>query len=357
MYLINTSGRPESRPLLTDDDYRDVRAFFDAHPELPATPLRSLPSLAASLGIAALDVKDETHRFGLNAFKITGVSYALDRLNASGARHIVCATAGNHGRAVARASRDRQFPCTIFVPTLRTNNAIEAQIRAARVLGMRQDGARVVDVEGTYEEAVERAADFARTAGATVVSDTSWEGYETIPGWIMAGYTRLFEEARAQWRRPPDVVVIQGGVGGLVAAAASWFAHHFGEQRPFFIAAEPENAACLLASAAAGHPVTIASNLDTIMAGLRCAAPSPLAWPSIAAHVDAFVTARDEDAVQLLNTLRELPGDERMDAGPSGVCGLAALSAVLRTDDLAAVRRAARMDHSTRVLAVVTEGA
>jgi diaminopropionate ammonia-lyase len=357
MHLLNARPRSATPSLFTDDDYHEVRAFFDARPDLPATPLRSLDSLASSLGIAGLDVKDETHRFELNAFKITGVSYALDRLRASGARHIVCATAGNHGRAVARGARDRRLACTIFVPMLRTNSALEARTRADRIRGMRQDGADVIDVDGTYEEAVARAADFARTEQATVVSDTSWEGYETIPRWIMAGYTRLFDEARAQWAHRPDVVVIQGGVGGLVAAAASWFAHHFGEQRPYFIAAEPENAACLLASATAGHPVTITSSLDTIMAGLRCAAPSPLAWPAIAACVDAFVTVRDDDVLQMLTALRDLPDDERIDAGPSGACGLAAVSAVLQMDVFAPVRKAARMDHSTRVFAVVTEGA
>ncbi|HEX4932260.1 MAG TPA: pyridoxal-phosphate dependent enzyme [Gemmatimonadaceae bacterium] len=331
--------------------------FHAANPLLRATPLRSLSSLSASLGIGPLDVKDETERYGLDAFKITGVSYALHRLSAAGAQHIVCATAGNHGRAVARGARDRRLPCTVFVPALRTEDPIEARTRTARVRAMHEDGARVVDVDGTYEDAVERAADFARTSGATVVSDTSWDGYETIPRWIMAGYTRLFEEASGQWDDRPDVVIVQGGVGGLVCAAVSWFAHRFGPRRPFLIACEPENAACLLASAAAGHPVTIDSTLETIMAGLRCAAPSPLAWPPIASLVDAFVTIRDADVVQMLNTLCELPAGERIAAGPSGACGLATLAAIMRTDEYAPVRQAARMDRSTRVLAVVTEGA
>lgn len=359
MHLLNTPNRRHDLPrgLFSDDEYRLVDEFFAAHPSLRPTPLRSLFSLARSLGIGVLDVKDESQRFGLNAFKITGVSYALHRLNASGARHIVCATAGNHGRAVARGARDRQLACTVFVPSLRTDSPIEARTRAARIQGMQEDGAEVVDVEGSYEQAVDRASEFARTSGATVVSDTSWEGYETIPRWIMAGYTRLFEEASTQWRHTPDVVVVQGGVGGLVCAAASWFAHRFGDRRPFIIAAEPDTAACLLSSAEAGRPVTIDSNLDTIMAGLRCAAPSPLAWPAIATHVDAFVTVQDAGVMQMLPMLRDQPDDERIDAGPSGACGLAALAAIMHADEYAAVRRAAGMDPSTRVLAVVTEGA
>jgi diaminopropionate ammonia-lyase len=359
MHLLNPANRPSdhSRGLFSADDYRLVREFFAAHPVLDPTPLRSLPSVARRLGIDTLQVKDETHRFGLNAFKITGVSYALHRLGASSTRHVVCATAGNHGRAVARGARDRHLACTVFVPVLRTNEPLEARTRASRIRGMRDDGAEVIDVDGTYEEAVDRAADFARTTGATVVSDTSWDGYETIPQWIMAGYTRLLDEASEQWDHDPDVVVVQGGVGGLVCAAASWFAHHVGDRRPFIIASEPENAACLMSSAAAGRLVTIDSDLDTIMAGLRCATPSPVAWPAIAARVDAFATASDADVLAMLTTLRELPGEERIEAGPSGACGLATLSAIMHDDEYAPVRIAAGMDRSTRVLAIVTEGA
>jgi diaminopropionate ammonia-lyase len=357
MLLLNPHVNRASAGLFTDAEYGAVRAFYSAHPELTPTPLRSLPSLAGSLGLAALHVKDETGRFGLNAFKITGVTYALDRLNASGTRSVVCATAGNHGRAVARAARERQLPCTVFVPVLRTSDPVEERTRASRVGGMREDHAEVIDVDGTYEDAVGRAAAFAASSGATVVSDTSWDGYDTIPRWIMAGYTRVFQEAASQSPQAPHVVIVQGGVGGLVCAAASWFAARSGTARPFIIACEPENAACLLASAGAGRPVTIESSLDTIMAGLRCAAPSPAAWPAIAANVDAFVTTSDAAVMRMLETLRDLPGDERIDAGPSGACGLAALADIMHAEEYAPVRSAARMDRSTRVLAVVTEGA
>ena len=359
MHHLNPASRrsDHSGGLFSADEYRLVQEFFAAHPVLRPTPLRSLPSLARSLGIGALEIKDETHRFGLNAFKITGVSYAMERLDTSGSSAVVCATAGNHGRAVARAARERNLRCTVFLPALRTSNPIEDETRHNRIRGMQDDGADVVEIDGGYEEAVVRAAEFAGTTGATIVSDTSWEGYETIPRWIMAGYTRLFDEAAGQWEHPPDVVIVQGGVGGLVCAAASWFAWRFGDSRPFFIACEPEGAACLLASGEAGHPVTIGGSLDTIMAGLRCATPSPVAWPAIAATVDAFVTTTDEGVLRMLATLRALPEDERMEAGPSGACGLGALSALMHEAAYAPVRNAAGMDRSTRVLAVVTEGA
>ncbi len=355
------------RGLFTGEEYQDVRAYYAAHPELVPTPLRSLDSITAKLGLSAIDAKDETQRFGVNAFKITGVQYAVHRLEeAAAARGLVCATAGNHGRAVARVARlqrgvggasSRGVPCTVFVPVLRTSDPVEIRTRSARVAAMRAAGATVVDVDGTYEDAVAEATRFGERTGATVISDTSWEGYEEIPRWIMAGYTQLFHEALSQWSAPPTLVIVQGGVGGLVCAAASWFAHEFGAERPYFIAAEPDNAACLLASAEAGRPVTIDASLDTIMAGLRCATPSPAAWPAIAGVVDAFVTVSDADVVAAIDELKAAPPAERMDAGPSGVCGLAALIAISRDPNLADLRAAARLDRSARALVVITEGA
>ncbi len=357
----------EFRGLWPDGDYHDVRAFFRSNPELSPTPLKPLRALADTLGVASIYAKDETHRFGLNAFKIVGVSYAVDRLVNAGrhedrepaspiTRGVVCATAGNHGRAVARVAHQRRIPCTVFLPSMTTHDPIEARTRAARISAMQADGATVVDVDGTYEQAVRQAAAFGSRTGATIVSDTSWEGYERIPRWIMAGYTRLLDEAAAQWDAPPTLVIVQAGVGGLVCAAANWFAWRFGKDRPFFVAAEPDNAACLLMSARAGQMLTIDSDLDTIMAGLRCAEPSPAAWPSIAAGVDAFVAVPDALAREAMEMMRAGPDAERIEAGPSGACGVAALTAIARAPQMEIIRSAARLDRSARVMVMVTEG-
>lgn len=346
-----------------------MRAYFSVRPEFAPTPLRSLTSVANELGVAEVHAKDETHRFGINAFKIVGVSYAVDRLGEDEKRRgLVCATAGNHGRAVARVAREKRLPCTVFVPTSKTSRAespqcleiaagdqLERATREARVDAMRADGATVIDVDGTYEEAVRRAAAFGADTGATIVSDTSWDGYERIPRLIMAGYTQILEEASTQWDAPPTLVIVQGGVGGLVCAAASWFAHRFGKVRPLFVAAEPENAACLMMSAQAGRPITVDSSLDTIMAGLRCAEPSPVAWPAIAQGVDAFVTVPDVATIESMRVMSV--ADQRIDAGPSGACGLAALTLIAGAPEFEEFRSTARIDGSTRAMVIVTEGA
>jgi diaminopropionate ammonia-lyase len=339
-------------------DYAQLAAFHAGRPELTPTPLVALPGLAAALQIGALYVKDESHRYGVEAFKIAGVRYAVHRLDLDAIRRgLVCATAGNHGRAVARVAAEEGVPCTVFVPAPAAGaTPLERSIRTARVSAMRADGAAIVEVPGSYEAAVAASARHAEQTGATLVSDTSWPGYEEIPRLIMCGYTRLFDEAAAQWKAAPDLVIVQGGVGGLVCAAASWFAWTFRARRPYVVACEPDSAACLLESSRAGAIVTVPAG-RTVMSGLRCAEPSPAAWPAIAQGVDAFLAIPDELALEAVERLRHPAGtDSSILAGPSGACGVGALIALARLPELAAVRELVGMNQSTRVLAVVTEG-
>ncbi len=213
------------------------------------TRLHRLGALAASIGLADLLVKDESDRYGLPAFKIAGVELALAKLDASGRLGantvLACATAGNHGRAVAHAAARRGLRSIVYVP---------AGTRTERIHAVAREGGRVVVYSGSYDEAVKEVASQAAAHGWQIVSDTAWPGYDEIPRWIMLGYTRMFDEAKARWPRPPDVVVVQAGVGGLAAAAASWWNDHTAFKRPTLICAEPTGAACLFESARAAPP-------------------------------------------------------------------------------------------------------
>ena len=309
------SSRLFSNPLraplagLPDADLRDAAAF-SAH--RGATPLVEASALAATLGLSRLLIKNETARWGLNAFKITGAAYALARTTTQ-PHAIVTASAGNHGRAVAHAARESRVPCRVFLPP---------DALAVRVAAIRAEEADVVIVDGSYEDAVAAAAAESERTGALLVSDTSPPGPPDIPSLIMRGYTRIFSEAAAVWDAPPDVVLIQGGVGGLLGAAAAWLRTRLPDAT--LIAAEPEGAACLRESARAGRPITLSSTAPTSMVCLRCAAPSVAAWPFIAAGVDAFVGVSDDEAAAAVAMLSTMG----IAAGASGACGLAALTAV-----------------------------
>ena len=353
-YFLNPTARsiPVHPGLFEAEEYHQVTSFFRG---MPSTALRHLTAVAAKLGVGDILLKDESDRLGLNSFKILGASYAIGRLLKEGriakGAVLVCATEGNHGRAVARAAKENGLHAKVYM---------SADAAAPRIEAIAQEGAQVVTVDGNYDDAVRLAASDARSNGWTLFSDTSGPGYEEIPRLIMAGYTRLLDEAKDQWapEAPPDVVLVQAGVGGLACAAVSWLCHRYGARRPFMIACEPTRAACLLESARVGKPVPLSGPFDTIMAGLRCGEVSQLAWPTIAAAVDAFVAIDDMQCEATMRILaHQEGGDPVVVAGASGACGLAALLAILQDERLRPLREAAGTSDRSRVFVINTEGA
>ncbi|OFW37561.1 MAG: hypothetical protein A3J29_03235 [Acidobacteria bacterium RIFCSPLOWO2_12_FULL_67_14b] len=337
-----------SRGLFSASDYADVCAFFDARPALQATPTRRLPALAAHLGLADLAVKDETGRFGLNAFKLLGDRFAVETLIAEGAIHpgdtLVCASEGNHGRAVARAAREAGCESRVYMA---------GDAASARVEAIASEGATVVRVDGSYDDAVRVMSREAAAQGWTIVSDTSWEGYERIPRLIMLGYTRMIDEIAI----PFDVVFVQGGVGGLLCGVASACAFRFPDRRPRVISVEPAQAACLQASARAGHPVAVEGPLETQMAGLRNREVSPLAFGAVQPIVDAYMAIDDAWAYEAMRRLaKPLGTDPRVAAGASGAAALGGLLALVGDPALAGAREQLALDQTSRVLAIVSEG-
>jgi diaminopropionate ammonia-lyase len=323
------------------------------------TPLHGAPTLAAELGLGAVLLKDESSRFGLPAFKALGAWWATawavaDRLgepalatrpealrdHARGAPlTLVCATEGNHGRAVARAARWLGLEAWVVVPDATTPGRVQA---------IEDEGARVEHVVGDYDAAVRRAASLADDRHL-VIADTSWPGYEDVPRRVVEGYATIFAELDAQLEgRTVDLVLVPIGVGSLAAAAARHFRATPGE-RPRLVGLEPIDAACLLASARAGHPVTIGGELRSAMAGLNCPTPSIDAWPQLAAAFDAFCAVGDD---HVLEGMRRLAAGGLDRGGCSGgvVGGLTALLSD------AAHREALALPERATALLVLTEG-
>ena len=323
-----------------------MRAFFAARPELRATPAIALERLAADLGLGALAVKDETARFGLNAFKLLGARFAIETLLAEGelqaGNTLVCASEGNHGRAVARAARDAGCACRVYMAR---------DVAQSRVDAIASEGAEVLRVDGSYDDAVRILQQEAAAHGWTIISDTAWPGYERIPYLIMLGYTRMLDEVQAvQAVQEFTHLFVQGGVGGLLCAMASWSAFH----RPGckVIGVEPTQAACLQASARAGRPTAVEGPLTTTMAGLRNREVSPTAFASLLPNVDAFMAIDDAwafDAMRLLN-------HAGVRVGSSGAAALGGLLALCRDDSMMRARLRLGLDDNARVLCIVSEG-
>lgn len=356
-YLINPNARAERnyRGLFDAEEYHLVDDFFCARPEFEGTPLVHLRALASELGIGDILVKDESSRFGLNSFKILGVSYAVGQLLGEGRLAkdsvVVCASEGNHGRAVAHVAAENKLGARIYVASATSPTRIEL---------IEKEGAEVIVVDGNYDDAVKQAARDAELYGWQIISDTSWSGYEEIPRWIMAGYTQLMKEAETQWTPdpPPDVFFVQAGVGGLTCAVVSWLCQRYGTKRPLVIVCEPVSAACFLESYRAGKPVTLTGPFNTIMAGLRCGEISALTWPVISKSADAFVSIDDEQCASAMRALANPTKDDPVvAAGAAGACGLAALLALQEDKRLLPMREASGLNAQSRALVINTEGA
>ena len=318
----------------------DTRAFHASLDGYAPTPLVHLPFVAAELGVGHVVVKQENDRFGLPAFKFLGASHAVSRaLDESPGSTVVAATDGNHGRAVARMAAMLGAPARIFVPTSITREAQEA------IAG---EGAQLTVLDVPYDDVVLHARSVAESEGGILVQDSAWPGYERIPGWIVEGYSTLFLEADEQLAAlglTPDLVTVPTGVGALAVAAVDHFRRGSGVS---IVVVEPDGAACVLASLAAGEPVAVPTAL-TIMNGLNCGVVSPGAWPPMRDGVDAAITVSDDAARQAVLDLRSLG----VDSGPCGAASLAAARAICASPER---RRDTGLTEESVLVLLSTEG-
>jgi diaminopropionate ammonia-lyase len=366
-FLINRRHGTPGVVVLPDSGFRRAKEEIAAWPGYAPTPLLDLPDAAAAARVGSVRYKDEGGRFGLGSFKALGGAYAVMRLlqaelakrgvansattaelmdgthkDATKAITVCCATDGNHGRSVAWGAKLFGAACVIFV---------HEHVSQGRRDAIAQYGAEIRVVPGNYDDAVREAQKQADAKGWFVVSDTSYPGYTEVPRDVMQGYRVMAEEAAEQMGAAPTHVFIQGGVGGVAAAVATQMRARFGNG-PRVIIAEPEKAACLLASVEAGAPTTVEGELDTLMAGLACGEPSLLAWQELERSAFAVMAVPDDSAVACMKALaaRKPP----VVAGESAVAGLAAL--LLAASEPFA-RAALGLEADSRVLLFGTEGA
>jgi diaminopropionate ammonia-lyase len=312
--------------------------FHRSLPGYEPTPLIDAPELAEEWGVGGVWLKFERERFGLPAFKFLGVSWAAQRL-LGGPPHdpgleLVAATDGNHGRAVARVAHTRGLGATILVP---------AGTAQARIDAIESEGAAVRVVDGSYDDAVRLSAELADER-RLVLSDTSWPGYEEVPGWVIEGYATIFHEVDVQAGGPLDAAFVPIGVGALAAAAAR---HLAGRARLAGI--EPNTAACVLESARAGEITEVPGPHPSIMAGLNAGLPSLVAWPHVSGGFDLFCAVADEVAVEGTRRLSALGLEVGECSG-----GTAGAAGRLLADDGA--REALGVGAESAVLVILTEG-
>lgn len=372
MQLADNSYFTESGAgLFTEQQALQARAFHERMPGYQPTPLYMLPALASALGIGHILVKDESQRFGLNAFKILGGAYAVahcvcekyglnidDFSFADGGPELPASmtfattTDGNHGRGIAWAAKALGQHAVIYMP----KGSSDERVRHITDLG-----AECIVTELNYDDTVRLTMEMAQQNGWQIVQDTAWPGYEKIPAWIMQGYATLAVEAVAQiadnqWPNPSHVL-LQAGVGAMAAGVLDYLVNYYGVQQLHAIIVEPDRADCLYRSALQGNTVNVSGELNTMMAGLACGEPNPLGWPCLRDNARQFISCEDGVAALGMRVLgNPLAGDPRIISGESGAVCLGVLAAILHHPDKQQWLARLGLDKTSCVLVINTEG-
>ena len=364
--------------VMSTENVAKARAFHRSFPQYSITPLAKLDGMAKNLGLGGVYVKDESYRFGLNAFKVLGGSFAMGRYIAQqmgrdvgemtyeyltspafreefGQATFFTATDGNHGRGVAWAANKLCQKAVVHMPKGSSQSRFD---------NIAKEGAKVTIEEVNYDDCVRiAAAEAAETEHGVVVQDTAWEGYEEIPAWIMQGYGTMANEAADQLRQVsvnrPTHVFVQAGVGSLAGAVVGYFTNLYPNDPPKFVVMEARAADCLYQGAVAGDgdPRIVGGDLQTIMAGLACGEPNIISWDILRNHVSAFVSCPDWVSAKGMRMLSApVKGDPRVISGESGAVGMGLLSTIMQDEDYKELREYLELDQSSQVLTFSTEG-
>ena len=351
--------------------------FHKSFPQYSVTPLTRLTNLASYLGLKRLYVKDESYRFGLNAFKVLGGSYAIAKYISKelgrdvsevpysvltseklreefGQATFFSATDGNHGRGVAWAANRLGQKCVIRMPKGTTQTRLE---------NIAKENATVTIEDMNYDECVRLAASEAEnTPRGIIVQDTAWDGYEEIPTWIMQGYGTLATEADEQLAADgarPTHIFIQAGVGSLAGAVIGYFANRFKENPPVMVVVEAGAADCLYRSALKGdgNRIDVTGDMLTIMAGLACGEANTVSWDILRNHADAFVSCPDWVSANGCRIYgAPMRGDTQVISGESGSVTMGLVHALMTKPEYKELKEALKLDENSEVLLVSSEG-
>lgn len=374
--IVSRKHRPGAKfnlDFMSLSNAKKIRDFHASFPVYRETPLAELNNTAKKMGLGSIYVKDESYRFGLNAFKVLGGSYAIGNYlakrlgkeisklpyealvsdevkKALGDITFVTATDGNHGRGVAWTAGQLRQKAVVYMPK---GSSPE---RLANIQG---EGAEASITDLNYDEAVRLANSQADQKGWVMVQDTAWEGYEDIPLWIMQGYGTMAYEAYTQLKDKPTHIFLQAGVGSLAGAVAGFFASAYGEDRPIITVVEPSKADCLYQTAQAddGKLHFVTGEMNTIMAGLACGEPCSIGWNVLGDYADHFLSCPDYAAAQGMRILgNPVSGDTRVVSGESGASAFGCVAEIMRDPELAEIRKTLKLDETSKVLFFSTEG-
>lgn len=379
-YVLNDKARnaeykKANIDFISDEEIKKAKSFHESFSEYSVTPLHKLDNLAKTLGVKNIFLKDESYRFGLNAFKVLGGSYAIGKYLSEklgmdisevsfnylrskevkeklGDITFVTATDGNHGRGVAWAANQLGQKSVVYMPKGSSKIRLE---------NIKKEGAEASITEKNYDETVRFSNEMAEKHGWVVLQDTAWEGYEDIPTWIMQGYGTLVHEAMEQLGEygidKPTHVFVQAGVGSFAGTVQGYLASKFGEERPVTVVVEPDLAPCIYESAKLGERYIVTGDMHTIMAGLACGEPNTISWEVLKDYSDAYFSCPDYVSARGMRILASpLNGDPQIISGESGAIGAGVISLLMEKDCYKELREKLGLNEDSKILIISTEG-
>lgn len=374
---LKQGNKENSVKFLCEEEIRKAKNFHSSFPQYNETPLVSLESLANHIGLGGVYIKDESYRFGLNAFKVLGGSFAMAKYLAGklgkdiselpyekiisdevrkelGDITFVTATDGNHGRGVAWTANQLKQKSVVYMPKGSS---------LTRLKNIRAEGAEASITDLNYDDAVRLANKYAEEHNGLMVQDTAWEGYEEIPAWIMQGYGTMALEAKEQLEKynveKPTHIFVQAGVGSLAGAVQGYFAATYKDECPKTVIVEANLADCLYKSAVAndGEARSVGGDMQTIMAGLACGEANTIGWEVLKNHSKIFVSCPDWVSAKGMRVLGNgMKDDVKVVSGESGAVTAGLLYEIMTNLDYEDLKKSLELDENSKVLLFSTEG-
>lgn len=358
-----------------NEEIEKILNFQRTNNKFTETPLINLNALSNNLNVNNIYIKDESKRFGLNAFKVMGGIYAIGKYiaekldkkiedltfeemrsqetkNKIGDITFISATDGNHGRGVAWAARELRQKSVIYMPKGSSLTRLKA---------IKSEGATAKITDVNYDETIRICDKLAQENDWVMVQDTAWEGYDKIPLWIMQGYSsiskEIVEELESKNLPQPTHIILQAGVGSFAAGITSCFMNYYGPDNVKIAVVEPDLADCYYRSFAynEGEIQAVIGDMNSIMAGLCCGEPNTRGFRILKQYAHSFYSCSDDIAALGMRIMgNPLNSDEKIISGESGAVPLGLLYYLLTENEN--MKAELELDEYSSVLIINTEG-
>jgi threonine synthase len=209
------------------------------------TPLLDAPRLSARVGARVL-LKLE----GLNptgSFKDRGMTLAISKAAQEGAKAVVCASTGNTSASAAAYASRAGLTSAVLIP--------EGHIAIGKLAQALVHGARVLQIRGNFDQALEIVRDLGRNAPVTVVNSVN-------PHRIEGQKTGAFEIVDALGDAPDAQFIPVGNAGNITAYWKGYSEYRSAGRStrlPKMLGFQAAGAAPIVSGKPVEHPETVAT--------------------------------------------------------------------------------------------------